>query len=58
MKVIDLIEHEDGSAIVQLEMSKEETMLMIQVGVTQVLRDSIAAQEAEDLNKVHCGARK
>lgn len=49
MKVISMVEHEDGSATVELDMTNEEKMLVVQVGLVQVLRDSIAATEAKNL---------
>ena len=49
MKVTNLIEHEDGSATVNLEMTDKEKALLIQVGFVQALKDSIAVEEAEKL---------
>ena len=46
MTVIELIENEDGSATVTLDITDKEKTLLLQVGFTQVMRDSIAAEEA------------
>ena len=49
MEVIDLTEHEDGSATVVLDVTEQEKSLLIQVGFVQVLKDSIAAEKAREL---------
>lgn len=49
MQVISLTEHTDDSATVELEMTEQEKMLLIQVGFVQALKDSIAVEEAEKL---------
>jgi len=41
MEVISIKEQEDGSAIIELEMTVEEQKLFIEVGVIHCLRESL-----------------
>lgn len=63
MKVIDEVEHEDGSATYTFEMTDEERRIMVEQGllwsivagatgitVEEVLRDYIDQKEEDDLN--------
>jgi hypothetical protein len=48
MKVEEIKENEDGSAIITLEMSYEERRLLIEIGVNKLLMDYIAKLAPED----------
>ena len=45
MKVLEIVEREDGSADVELEMSKEEVKLLIQYAVVNLLKEAIEREE-------------
>ena len=45
MKVLEIVEREDGSADVELEMSEEEHKLLIQYAVVNLLKEAIEREE-------------
>lgn len=45
MKVLNIVENTDGSANVELEMTDEEQLLLIQEGFTSLLLKSLQAEE-------------
>jgi hypothetical protein len=47
MKVISIEEREDGSAMIDMEMSEEEKRLLIEYAVVDLLRKYIEEQDSE-----------
>lgn len=45
MKVINITENKDGSANLELELDNKELVMLVEVGLTQVLLNSITAEE-------------
>lgn len=45
MKVLELVELEDGSATVKLDLSKEESELLIQTGFLTLLQEYVENEE-------------
>lgn len=48
MKIIDFQEQEDGSAIMQIEITKEENQFYIQYALTNILKEQIEREKNED----------
>jgi len=47
MKVINITEHEDGSAILNLDLSTEETRLLVEKGMQVLLAEMLERQEKD-----------
>ncbi len=45
MKVVDLIENQDGSATANVDLTQEEAQLLMQVGFVKLLEDAIKADK-------------
>ena len=45
MKVINVTEHEDGSAILNLDLSTEETRLLVEKGMQVLLMEMLEREE-------------
>jgi hypothetical protein len=43
MKIIDIVDQPDGSAIVTMDLESEEARLLMEVGFNQILKDSVEA---------------
>ena len=48
IEVIDVIEKEDGSCEVQLELDEKSTKLLLEMGFNQLLKNAVEALEIED----------
>ena len=49
MKVLEINEQEDGSAILEVEITKEENRFYIEYAVTDILRKQIEREKDEDI---------
>jgi len=48
MKVLDLIENEDGSATLNLELTEEENRLLIEYAIQHLLREKFKKYEEKN----------
>ena len=48
MKVLNVIEHEDGSATLELDIEEDEKALLIEVAVTTLIKKYIDEKENEE----------
>ena len=51
IEVVKVVEHEDGSANVELELDAEATRLLMQEGFISILQTHIAEQERKENDK-------
>lgn len=48
MEITGMEEHEDGSATLNVDMTEEETMLVIQAGLESLIREFVERKEKEN----------
>ena len=51
MQVIKYVEREDGGADLELDLSPEETRLMIEYALRGLIMDAVRAAEAEEITE-------
>jgi len=47
MKVDNLVEHEDGSATLTVDMTPEETQIVVEIGLLKLLKDYMEKKNAD-----------
>lgn len=55
MKIINIIEKDDGSCSIEMDMTNEEIQIVLEVGFNKILKDSIEEMEKKFPKKMTRG---